>query len=627
MQLVTDWRSCGDAAVCAIPQQICCCLPLGGDRREKMQSEEPFAAQCEQYAEAQGLRELMQSLLRLLLQQQPQDPLQCLIDHLRGQLQLQGQQQQQQELDEPLDQQQQQQQQQQEEEQVGPQLRLILMSLPGSGRREVSRRLADTWKLPLISAGSLLRLHAAQHPGEEAAKAIATKALADDDLVISLVSKHLQHQQQLVLQGRSSGWILDGFPRTRRQAVALLQQRLSPDRCCLLLPAEERAKAALRAAAAAAASNSAAAAEVAAASSTEGPLFRKSSTPATERQARTQIAREAERRLSLAKRHMSGVLDVLGPLAETVPADGGIPAIVKTLQARCGLERGHLLRQSPPKICVIGCRGCGKSTQSRLLSSRYGAVHVDVRELLLQQAQKDEASRQALVELQSGFDFSCDELLGQLVAQRLAAADCARRGWVLEGFPLTEQQAKLLRHHKVTPDIIVCLEVPEVSYDSSLEDSAAAWASREDAARLVEMRAAQLDRWLPAIRAAFPEKLTIICADDSVSVESVAERILEFFRRRYSAYGCLLMASTDKGGCMPVSPQPQEEPAAGLADTSHLEGLRLILLLEAVRVCCLTGYRQQTCWLSAQLERRSDDAGTRDREAVCLCVALVVLSS
>ncbi|KAL8272468.1 hypothetical protein Esti_003591 [Eimeria stiedai] len=291
-----------------------------------METEEAYAAKCEEYAEAQGLRDLMQSLMRLLLQQQPEDPLQCLIDHLKGQIKLQ---------DEAEAQQQQQDQQQQQRQQLGPPLKLILMSLPGSGRRELSRRLADLWKLPLISAGDLLRLHAAQEPKGDAAKALAAKTLADDELVIELVAQQLQQQQQLLLQGQSSGWILDGFPRTRRQAVALLQLRLFPDRCCLLLPSDEGSKATLRSAAVSAAVKAAAASAAAAASQDkEGLRFCKSSTPASERQARLQLSREADKRLRLAYRHLSGVLHVLGPLAETVPVGGGVGPLVETLQVQ-----------------------------------------------------------------------------------------------------------------------------------------------------------------------------------------------------------------------------------------------------------------------------------------------------
>lgn len=167
-----------------------------------MESEKAFAAKCEEYAEAQGLRELMHSLMRMLLQQQPADPLQCLIDHLRQQLQLEGHETQPQQVEDNIEhrkgkqnqqerhqegQGQQGEQKQQRQQLKGPLLRLVVMGLPGSGRREVSRRLAELWSLPLLSAGDLLRMHAAKYPKGEAARAIASKTLG-----IRTALKHLQ---------------------------------------------------------------------------------------------------------------------------------------------------------------------------------------------------------------------------------------------------------------------------------------------------------------------------------------------------------------------------------------------------------------------------------------------------
>ncbi|CDJ45405.1 hypothetical protein ETH_00002350, partial [Eimeria tenella] len=140
-----------------------------------MESEKEFAKKCEEYAEAQGLRELLQQLLRLLLLQQPQDPLQYLIDYLK-QLQdtenssssslselLQQQQQQQQE---------QQQQQQQQQRRVGPPLTVVVLGLPGSSRSQVSVHLAKKWGLEIISAKQILKTFAEKHPKSEAAKAV-----------------------------------------------------------------------------------------------------------------------------------------------------------------------------------------------------------------------------------------------------------------------------------------------------------------------------------------------------------------------------------------------------------------------------------------------------------------------
>lgn len=144
-----------------------------------METEKAFAAKCEEYAEAHGLRELMQSLMRLLLQQRPEDPLQFLIDHLKQQEQL--------ESEDEL----QQKENQSGHQQQGPALRLIMLGLPRSGRREASRRLAEIWGLPLVSAGDLLRLHAEKYPEGEAARALATKALGEKQAGNQYIMKYL----------------------------------------------------------------------------------------------------------------------------------------------------------------------------------------------------------------------------------------------------------------------------------------------------------------------------------------------------------------------------------------------------------------------------------------------------
>ncbi|XP_026192166.1 uncharacterized protein LOC34619981 [Cyclospora cayetanensis] len=452
-----------------------------------METQTAFTKKCEDYAERHGIRDLMRSLARLLVIQQPDDPLQCLIDHLKQQQQLESQEAQQQ---------------QPHQKEEAP-FRLVMLGLPGSGRRELSRRLADMCDLPLVSAGDLLRLHAEKFPNGEAALALTSKTLARDELVIDLITKRLE-QQQLEHAAHSS-WILDGFPRTRTQAVALLQLRLFPERCCLLLPGEQRAKAAVRAAAAAAA-----AARTESARSMEGPQFFISTTPESERRARLQLTREADERLQSAYAHAERVLEVLGPLAETVPADSSQELVLDILKARCGIEGDSWIRRLPPKLCILGCSGSGKSTQSRLISNRFGVVHVDVRKLLLQRAHEDEACRQALMELEAGLESSFEPMLGQLVADRLEAADCARRGWVLEGFPETAQQVDLLRQHRIAPDGIVFLEVPESSYTANVDSCGGANEARKDAARLVEMRLAQIKRWIPFVQQAFPDKFTTI---------------------------------------------------------------------------------------------------------------------
>lgn len=145
-----------------------------------MDAEKPFAKECEEYAEAQGLRDMMQSFLKLLLQHQPDDPLQFLIDHLKQQQFLEAQELQKDTHRVEDEDKEQQHASQTQQQQLGPPLRLVMLGLPGSERHEVSASLAERWGLPLVSSGALLRAHADKYPRGEAARALNSRTLGRD---------------------------------------------------------------------------------------------------------------------------------------------------------------------------------------------------------------------------------------------------------------------------------------------------------------------------------------------------------------------------------------------------------------------------------------------------------------
>ncbi len=98
-------------------------------------------------------------------------------------------------------------------------INLILMGPPGSGKGTQAKRLVAKFGIPQISTGDILREAVASgSPIGLRAKAIMDSGeLVPDDVVIEIARERL---------GRAdckSGFVLDGFPRTRKQAVALDQ--------------------------------------------------------------------------------------------------------------------------------------------------------------------------------------------------------------------------------------------------------------------------------------------------------------------------------------------------------------------------------------------------------------------
>ena len=96
-------------------------------------------------------------------------------------------------------------------------LNLIMLGPPGAGKGTQAERFGRTRGIPKISTGDILR--EAVHTGTEIglrAKAIMDRGeLVSDDVMIGIVGERLARADA------QSGFILDGFPRTVAQAVAL----------------------------------------------------------------------------------------------------------------------------------------------------------------------------------------------------------------------------------------------------------------------------------------------------------------------------------------------------------------------------------------------------------------------
>ena len=96
-------------------------------------------------------------------------------------------------------------------------MRLILLGPPGAGKGTQSARLKEKYHVPQLSTGDMLRAAVnAATPAGLAAKAIMDKGgLVPDETVVGIVAACI------AAPGAKAGFILDGFPRTVRQAEAL----------------------------------------------------------------------------------------------------------------------------------------------------------------------------------------------------------------------------------------------------------------------------------------------------------------------------------------------------------------------------------------------------------------------
>jgi adenylate kinase len=105
-------------------------------------------------------------------------------------------------------------------------LDLVLLGPPGSGKGTQAAMLSDKYGIPAIATGDILRAHVARGtPLGRRVKAYLDRGeLVPDDLVVDLIRHRLSDRDT------QQGFILDGFPRTVRQAQALDSMLTALDR-------------------------------------------------------------------------------------------------------------------------------------------------------------------------------------------------------------------------------------------------------------------------------------------------------------------------------------------------------------------------------------------------------------
>ena len=94
---------------------------------------------------------------------------------------------------------------------------IVILGPPGAGKGTKAKRVSEEIGLPHVATGDMLRAAVADETelGRRVNPILDRGDLVPDDLMIDLIRERLDEPDT------ANGFVLDGFPRTLRQAVAL----------------------------------------------------------------------------------------------------------------------------------------------------------------------------------------------------------------------------------------------------------------------------------------------------------------------------------------------------------------------------------------------------------------------
>lgn len=104
-------------------------------------------------------------------------------------------------------------------------MRLIFLGPPGAGKGTQAKFICERFGIPQISTGDMLRssVAAGTELGLLVKTAMETGSLVTDDVIIGLVRERTDEPDC------ANGYLLDGFPRTMKQAEALAKAQVVID--------------------------------------------------------------------------------------------------------------------------------------------------------------------------------------------------------------------------------------------------------------------------------------------------------------------------------------------------------------------------------------------------------------
>ncbi|XP_033099160.1 adenylate kinase 8-like [Anneissia japonica] len=369
------------------------------------------------YAQKHELFELYRRLISRLLIDKPDDPLNFILEELKR-----------------------------EDDDVPA---IIIQGPPASGKTTIGKMVSSKLRTAHITQQLLLE----DDVSPLAAKAraiIDKKESVPMDLWVKLIQARLK-----LFDCVKKGWVMEGFPVNRGQALALQEVGIAPKHYVILEAPDtvlierqmgKRVDPETQ--------------------DVYHTTFDYPSNPEVEKRLIEPpegcTEDEMTERLVLYHRHADGLKQCYQKFAKTINADQ--PKADVFSQVMTALSTKHRsLAPHTPRIVLLGPTGSGKSVQAALLASKYNIISVSSGQLVKEAIANESKIGEAIKPYVNRNMPIPDNLILKLLEDRLSQIDCVTSGWVLRGFPRTREQAENLSTAGYEPNRVFCLDVPNDS--------------------------------------------------------------------------------------------------------------------------------------------------------------------
>lgn len=234
-------------------------------------------------------------------------------------------------------------------------------------------------------------------------------------------------------------WLLEGFPKTRHQALALSKNKVIPDKIFLMKYSDDIAIEHIL-----------------------GQLKEKYEDEVDEEEL-IKVAQEAMREYHM---HIKDVHDLFKNVIHIIDCHGYVKGYSdeqnKVSHFVDELSRLIQMKRMSPdrrlRVIIVGPPGSGRSTQAISIAKKYGLVHVSTSNLLKNEIRLKTERGKRIKECFNNSKLVPDEIICSLIEARIKQQDCKLNGWVLDGFPKTIQQITVLKAMKIKPTRVIILE-------------------------------------------------------------------------------------------------------------------------------------------------------------------------